>query len=1555
MTKFHHPSASFFMISIISFCIFFSLPTSYFVAVVDGAVSQGEQGLYLANFEKIMEASYSQVDDLTNENINQPPQELLDQCKDRGFNTINSNTREVTVNSSNGNIVSASSVQNQCGTDTICLIPDGVTVQMDDNLYIGALIIRGNLEWNTATQSDQNQLFLCGGYVVVENNGSFIMDLNDDLNTSDTKKQTAWIYIKNNGAVHPELRSRSLGTYHERYSTIDNPVLILKGRHLARTWSLLSEPLDVGMTQLQVMHNPLDMGWQIGDRLGISPTDNLATGWGQTITILDIDTTTGVITFQTPMQYQFQSDFEIGNLNVDTATSMLSIAKPPPALLSAEVVNLSRNVIVTGDDFEEVACDPTLPEAVTGEQTSTQGCRCSEFRTTCTVGLHTMSKFGNSQSITQIENVRVEKCGQRGVEGKYCLHFHKMQDCKECMFRKNAIENSQQRGIIIHGTHTSLVEHNVLYNVRGANIYLEDGNEMWNTLAYNVAICPFPFRHPVLHGCTIPGTSNRMADTSDNQSGFFARGAGSNTYIGNRAANHFNGMFLAEGSIGRGEAYNQVCESASRLGRMEGNTWHSNGRFGTYTLGFNYPKVTDQSIASNGYNINKDYCAPFDSNGDTQGLSGAFVNHVDYGNAFVGHYSAGDIQHYGHYSVNNNNLMYWKETKTFANGCASHLVNGYYAKGNLLLPDQATFILDNTVMGLQTKMEANHHCNVGTTGVLCMPTYILHQVTWKANGTNGQDRNPRRQPWITFQKQSFQPHPNDQNHGGIFTLSPEDAAIVRNGGILEGSVFPPGYISLVSDKFPYLLGLPNNVCLDTSSSSSEGDNDYGQLYDNGILCQTELRALKIYTRDLSSGNNAPKLKVEIWKNGDGSSGQQGRSPDSSQLVGFHQVGADNASKKQGYSVPVIPGRDHSYRISLTNDAWNGNLPSDWVIEFSDPVIGNRWSADELFLTVAGRNCGNNGFITSQHDRKFIWAGDLFTGYLDDQAWSNHGACVGSGPQPSDEASIDCSVIVDTNNNNSPTIFDKSSSSNNNDQQQQQHQNVGAIEATHCPEKCPGGCNNSNSYCDCGLETCECKAGFTGPNCDTDLCAEAQCGVHGSCSARYLGGEIPVMGDKACICEENWLGARCEKNPCANIDCSDGNGQCLALNENEATCVCQDGYLGMFCEERSNCDGFCQGIKEGDGFPYFGCASDITGKVALGCYETGGCNYLEEGQEYPYSGFCTYKTYNDNNVIVIPTTPTPPSPPVVPVPVPPTSAPILVSTPIQEPTSPTPVRCGGCNTCTEDVWNTLAGPYSCGERITYLEQASEQTLVSLDIFIPSFNEEEACRFVTDEYPTICTCTCDGGESDDDPDPTPAPTPAPFPDPTSAPTLTPTPAPVFQCGCDKCTEDVWKTFAGEFRCGERITFMEEADEATLLAVGITTGPYDKAGACRFVSDEFPTICTCTCDEDEDEDEQPTAAPSSEPTLPEPTFEPTGLDDVIVTSEPTLSPTISCIDSDDVVYAHKGKTKKCSWVKGNTTKKIRKKCKKKLKGVKVSDACQKACGKKAGVGKCSFLFKK
>jgi hypothetical protein len=46
----------------------------------------------------------------------------------------------------------------------------------------------------------------------------------------------------------------------------------------------------------------------------------------------------------------------------------------------------------------------------------------------------------------------------------------------------------------------------VLYNVRGAGIYIEDGNKMYNRVKYNVVTYPFPFGSSVLHGCTVPGT-----------------------------------------------------------------------------------------------------------------------------------------------------------------------------------------------------------------------------------------------------------------------------------------------------------------------------------------------------------------------------------------------------------------------------------------------------------------------------------------------------------------------------------------------------------------------------------------------------------------------------------------------------------------------------------------------------------------------------------------------------------------------------------------------------------------------------------------------------------------------------------------------------------------------------------------------------------------------------------------------------------------------------------------------------------------------------------------
>ncbi len=69
----------------------------------------------------------------------------------------------------------------------------------------------------------------------------------------------------------------------------------------------------------------------------------------------------------------------------------------------------------------------------------------------------------------------------------------------------NAYEYGHQRGTVVHGTHLARVEQNVYNDIRGANIYIEDGNELYNKIFYNVGICPWRLKSGEKHGCTVPG------------------------------------------------------------------------------------------------------------------------------------------------------------------------------------------------------------------------------------------------------------------------------------------------------------------------------------------------------------------------------------------------------------------------------------------------------------------------------------------------------------------------------------------------------------------------------------------------------------------------------------------------------------------------------------------------------------------------------------------------------------------------------------------------------------------------------------------------------------------------------------------------------------------------------------------------------------------------------------------------------------------------------------------------------------------------------------------
>ena len=190
-----------------------------------------------ANFKKMQAATYSVAD-------NDLPIEL-DVCKNSNAPTP---TQEITVQAPYGSVVDSSTVLDQCGNDSICIVPLGVTLQVNTNLNLGALIVQGELEWTDSTQANPSA-FVCGGYIVVEGNGVWNMDL---------QTKNGIIYLKNNGAVHSKLRTRAFGSHAEDG---DYPQIDIKGRELRRTWSLLSVPIQAGDTKIKLMHNARIMGW----------------------------------------------------------------------------------------------------------------------------------------------------------------------------------------------------------------------------------------------------------------------------------------------------------------------------------------------------------------------------------------------------------------------------------------------------------------------------------------------------------------------------------------------------------------------------------------------------------------------------------------------------------------------------------------------------------------------------------------------------------------------------------------------------------------------------------------------------------------------------------------------------------------------------------------------------------------------------------------------------------------------------------------------------------------------------------------------------------------------------------------------------------------------------------------------------------------------------------------------------------------------------------------------------------------------------------------------
>jgi hypothetical protein len=234
---------------------------------------------------------------------------------------------------------------------------------------------------------------------------------------------------------------------------VQDGTIDMHGVERPTTWTDLKETSEAGSSTLTLNDrdgDPID--WVAGEKIVIASTDYQGRHAEQRtiLSITDLDTNP-VITLDEPLQYKHFGGIEYFGDDPDDWIEM-----------RAEVGLLSRNVVFKGDD------------ATT---------------TTNQYGAHIMmaSNMDNG-AIARIENIELFNCGQAFKLRRYPIHFHMIGNAHSSYVRNNAIWQTWNRAVTIHGVHYLRVQNNVAYKNMGHAIFIEDAAETNNLIEDNLIV-----------------------------------------------------------------------------------------------------------------------------------------------------------------------------------------------------------------------------------------------------------------------------------------------------------------------------------------------------------------------------------------------------------------------------------------------------------------------------------------------------------------------------------------------------------------------------------------------------------------------------------------------------------------------------------------------------------------------------------------------------------------------------------------------------------------------------------------------------------------------------------------------------------------------------------------------------------------------------------------------------------------------------------------------------------------------------------------------------------
>ncbi|EDQ93048.1 uncharacterized protein MONBRDRAFT_22411 [Monosiga brevicollis MX1] len=312
-------------------------------------------------------------------------------------------------------------------------------------------------------------------------------------------------------------------------------VIDIHGIPRRRTWTKVAQTVAIGDTQIFLSE---EVDFAPGETIILTSHTNYKQTEELVVAARSVDNR--VLTVTSPVQYEHQSFFyEAAGERVD---------------MRIEVGLISRNIVVQGE--------PGASEK-------------QNF------GSHLMAARG---AMLRLENAELRRCGQAGVLGRYCSHFHLGGSLPDSYIKSNSIHHSFQRAVTVHGTHNALVQNNVAYFVKGHTIFVEDGDEFFNVIDANL-VARTEKLHVMLKGDQKPAS--------------FWMASPSNLWRNNVAAGCVNDGFWFElPSNPHGPSYTtSICPVHGHLIEFRNNTAHANGVHGLriYPVYLPYVDPCDES------------------------------------------------------------------------------------------------------------------------------------------------------------------------------------------------------------------------------------------------------------------------------------------------------------------------------------------------------------------------------------------------------------------------------------------------------------------------------------------------------------------------------------------------------------------------------------------------------------------------------------------------------------------------------------------------------------------------------------------------------------------------------------------------------------------------------------------------------------------------------------------------------------------------------------------------------------------------------------------------